>query len=159
MVVRPVITRFTTVLAFLLLLAPVAAAAQPAAEVVHSVGILTPHREDRAYPIFLETLRALGYHEDRNLRLLVRSAEWKHDRLPALARELVQARVDVIVAINTPGARAAIQATQHIPIVISIVGDPIGSGFVSNLARPGGNVTGISNMTGELASKRLSILK
>jgi len=123
------------------------------------VGVLTPHREDRAFPVFFATLRQLGYHEGRNLRLLVRSAEWKHERLPALAAEIVQARVDVIVAINTPGARAAIQATSHIPIVISIVGDPIGNAFVSNLARPGGNVTGISNMTGELASKRLSILK
>ncbi len=146
-------------LAVFLLAGPLVAKAQPAAQAVHTVGVLTPHREDRAYPTFFETLRQLGYHEDRNLRVLVRSAEWKHDRLAALATELVQARVDVIVAINTPGARAAIQATRHIPIVISIVGDPIGSGFVSNLARPGGNVTGISNMTGELASKRLSILK
>ena len=71
----------------------------------------------------------------------------------------MQARVDVIVAINTPGARAAIQATKQVPIVISIVGDPVGTGFVTNLARPGGNVTGISNMSGELASKRMSILK
>lgn len=71
----------------------------------------------------------------------------------------MRARVDVIVAINTPGARAAIQATKQIPIVISIVGDPVATGFVTNLARPGGNVTGISNMTGELASKRISLLK
>jgi putative ABC transport system substrate-binding protein len=126
---------------------------------MHTVGILTPHRDDRAYPVLFETLRQLGYHEDRNLRLLVRSAERQHDRLPALATELVQARVDVIVAINTPGARAAIQATKQVPIIISVVGDPVGSGFVTSLARPGGNVTGVSNMTGELASKRVSILK
>ncbi len=153
------ITTFTTVLIVLLLAAPLVAEAQPAAPGMHTVGVLTPHREDAAYPVFFETLRQLGYPEGRNLRLLVRSAEWKHDRLPALAAELVAARPDVIVAINTPGARAAIQATQHIPIVISLVGDPIGTGLVSNLARPGGNVTGISTMTGELASKRLSILK
>jgi putative ABC transport system substrate-binding protein len=158
-IVRSAIIRFTTVLPLLLLAAPLAAKAQPAAPGVHTVGVLTPHREDRAYPVLFETLRQLGYHEDRNLRLLVRSADWKHDRLPALATELVQARVDVIVAINTPGARAAIQATKEIPIVISIVGDPVGTGFVTNLARPGGNVTGISNMTGELASKRMSLLK
>jgi len=139
--------------------APLAAEAQPAAPGVHTVDVLTPNRDDRAYPVLCDTLRQLGYHEDRNLRLLVRSAERKHDRLPALATELVQARVDVIVAINTPGARAAIQATKQVPIVISIVGDPVGTGFVTNLARPGGNVTGISNMSGELASKRMSILK
>jgi putative ABC transport system substrate-binding protein len=156
---RPAITRFTTILAVLLLAAPFAAEAQPAGPEVRTVGVLTPHRDDPAYPVFFETLRQLGYHEDRNLRLLVRSAERKHDRLPALAAELVEARAEVIVAVNTPGVRAAIQATKRIPIVMSIVGDPIGSGFVSNLAHPGGNVTGISNMSGELASKRLSLLK
>jgi ABC-type uncharacterized transport system substrate-binding protein len=155
----PAITRFTTILAVLLLAAPFAAETQPAGPEIRTVGVLTPHREDPAYPVFFETLRQLGYHEDRNLRLLVRSAEYKYDRLPALAAELVEARADVIVAFNTPGARAAIQATKRIPIVMSIVGDPIGSGFVSNLAHPGGNVTGISNMSGELASKRLSLLK
>jgi putative ABC transport system substrate-binding protein len=155
----PAITKFIPMLAVLLLAAPLAARAEPAAPGVHTVGVLTPHRDDRAYPVLFDTLRQLGYHEGRNLRLLVRSAERRHDRLPALATELVQAGVDVIVAINTPGARAAIQATTQVPIVISIVGDPVGTGFVTNLARPGGNVTGISNMTGELASKRMSILK
>ena len=159
MIVRPAVTTFTTVITALLLAAPLAAEAQPASPGVHTVGVLTPHREDAAYPVFFETLRQLGYQEDRNLRLLVRSAEWKHDRLPGLAAELVKARPDVIVAINTPGARAAIRATTHIPIVMALVGDPIETGFVSNLARPGGNVTGISTMTGELASKRLSLLK
>src|SRR2546425_1062581 len=149
---------FTTVIAVLLLAAPLTAEAQPTSG-AHTVGVLTPHRTDPAYPVFFETLRQLGYDENRNLRLLVKSAEWKHERLPALAAELVAARPDVIVAINTPGARAAIQAAKDIPIVISIVGDPIGAGFVPNLAHPGGNVTGISNMTGELAPKRLSIVK
>ena len=158
MITWSVITRFTTLLTVLLLALSSVAEAQSAPG-VHTVGVLTPHREDAAYPVFFETLRQLGYHEGRNLRLLVRSAEWRHDRLPALAAELVQARPDVIVAINTPGARAAIRATKHIPIVIALVGDPIGTGLVSNLARPGGNVTGISTMTGELTSKRLSLLK
>jgi ABC-type uncharacterized transport system substrate-binding protein len=159
MITWSVISRFTTLLTVLLLALSSVAEAQSASPGVHTVGVLTPHREDAAYPVFFETLRQLGYHEGRNLRLLVRSAEWKHDRLPALAAELVQARPDVIVAINTPGARAAIRATKHIPIVIALVGDPIGTGLVSNLARPGGNVTGISTMTGELTSKRLSLLK
>jgi len=152
-------TRFTTILAVLLLAATLGVEAQPPGPGVRTVGVLTPHRDDPGYPVFFETLRQLGYHEDRNLRLLVRSAERKLDRLPALAAELVEARADVIVAFNTPGTRAAIQATKHIPIVMSLVGDPIGTGFVSNLARPGGNVTGISNMSGELASKRLSVLR
>lgn len=156
---RAAITKFTSILAVLLLAAPLDAHAQPTGPGVRTVGVLTPHRDDPAYPVFFETLRQLGYHEDKNLRLLVRSAERDLDRLPALATELVEARVDVIVAFNTPGARAAIQATKWIPIVMSIVGDPIGTGFVSNLAHPGGNVTGISNMSGELASKRLSLLK
>ena len=116
----PTIATLVSVLAIGLVGAP-PVASQP---VIHTVGVLTPHREDPAYPVFFDTLRRLGYEEGRNLRLLVRSAEWKHDRLPALAAELVEARVDVIVAINTPGARAAIQATKHVPIVISIVGDP-----------------------------------
>ena len=146
-------------LTVLLLAAPFAAEAQLAAPAVRTVGVLTPHREDPALPIFFDTLRQLGYLENKNLRLLVRSAESNYDRLPVLARELVEARPDVIVAINTPGVRAAIEATRSIPIVMSIVGDPIGTGFVSNLARPGGNVTGISNMTGEMAAKRLSIIK
>ena len=156
---RSAITRFVTILVVLLLSGAAAADAQPIGSGVRTVGILTPHGDDPAYPVLLETLRLLGYQEGRNLRLLLRSADWKHDRLPALATELVEAHPDVIVAINTPGPRAAIQATTHIPIVMSIVGDPIGSGFVSNLAHPGGNVTGISNLSGELASKRLSLLK
>jgi len=161
MVVKPIITARTVVVAVLLLAAPLAIQAQQAVQGVKTVGVLMPQnvRHQPAYPVFLETLRLLGYHQDRNLRLLVRSADGKLDRLPTLAAELVAARVDVIVALNTPGARAAIQATKQIPIVMSNVGDPVGTGFVSNLARPGGNVTGISNMVADLASKRLAVLK
>jgi len=150
-----------TVVAFLLLAAPLAVQAQRAGQAVHTVGVLTPQRLEHnpGYSAFVETLHLLGYQEDRNLRILLRSADGKLDRLPALATELVAARVDVIVALNTPGARAAIQATQQIPIVMTALGDPVGSGFVSSLARPGGNVTGISTMSAELASKRLAVLK
>lgn len=145
----------------LLLAAPLAVEGQQAGQALQTVGVLTPQRleQQAGYPTFLETLRTLGYQEGTNLRLLVRSADGKLDRLPALAAELVAARPDVIVALNTPGARAAIEATTQIPIVISSVGDPVGSGFVSNLARPGGNVTGVSNMVAELASKRLAVMK
>jgi putative ABC transport system substrate-binding protein len=143
-----------------LLAAPLAAEAQQA-QPLQTVGVLTPQRleQQAAYPTFLETLRLLGYQEGSNLRVLVRSADGRLDRLPTLAAELVAARPDVIVALNTPGARAAIEATKQIPIVITSVGDPVGSGFVSNLARPGGNVTGVSNMVSELAAKRLALMK
>ena len=152
---------FNTVVAALLLAVPVASEAQRNAQAVHTVGVLTPQSLDQYpyYPAFPETLRRLGYKEDGNLRFLLRSANGMLDRLPALATELVEARPDVIVAFNTPGARAAIQATKQIPIVISHTGDPVGSGFVSSLARPGGNVTGTSTMAPELAPKRLALLK
>jgi len=129
------------------------------AQTMRTVGVLAPHMQDPNYAAFPDELRRLGYVDGKNLRLLVRSADSKYERLPALADELVAAGPAVILAINTPGAGAAIRATREIPIVMAIVGDPVGSGFVSNLARPGGNVTGISNMTGMIASKRISLLK
>ena len=160
MVVRPTIVRRSVVVATLLLAAPLAVA-QQTRPAIHTVGVLAPHDHyrDREYSAFIETLRSLGYDQGRNLRLLVRSAAGKSDRLPALAKELVDAHVDVIVAINTPGSAAAIQATKQIPIVMAIVGDPVAVGFVSNLARPGGNATGISNISRELAAKRLALVK
>ena len=161
MVVRPTIVRLLVVVATLFLAAPLAVEAQQTRPAIHTVGVLAPHDHyrDREYSAFIETLRSLGYDQGRNLRLLLRSAAGKSDRLPALAKELVDARVDVIVAINTPGSGAAIQATKQIPIVMAIVGDPVGMGFVSNLARPGGNVTGISTISRELAAKRLALVK
>ena len=119
----------------------------------------TPHLLDPAFPALIEKLRELGYEDGRNMRFVIRSADSKLERLPDLATELVKIKADVIVAINTPPTRAAIMATKDIPIVMGIVGNPVATGFVSNLARPGGNITGISNMSGELASKRLEILK
>ena len=83
----------------------------------------------------------------------------KLDRLDALAAEMAEAKPGVIVALQTPGASAAIKATKQIPIVFAAAGDPVGSGFVSNLARPEGNVTGISNMAAELAPNRLALMK
>jgi putative ABC transport system substrate-binding protein len=141
---------------FASLAGPLAVEAQHAGQRLPTVGVLTPQRlqQQAGYPTFLETLRRLGYQEGANLRVVVRSADGKLDRLPALA-----VGPDVLVALNTPGARAAIAATKQIPIVISSVGDPVGSGFVPNLARPGGNVTGVSSMGAELASKRLALLR
>lgn len=135
--------------------------AQQANPSVKTIGLLVPSRLQaiNEYPVFVEALRKSGYRDGDNLRILAKEAEGKLDRLPALARELVDAGVSVIVAYNTPGSRAAIDATRQIPIVITLVGDPVGSGFVPNLARPGGNVTGISNMASGIALKRLAILK
>ena len=88
-----------------------------------------------------------------------RDAEGKLERLPALAAELVALKVDVIVAPSTPAAVAAKQATKTIPIVFAVAGDPVGSGLVTSLARPGGNVTGLSNLALDLVGKCLELLK
>jgi putative ABC transport system substrate-binding protein len=137
---------------------PLAARAQQPAK-LSVVGILAPHLLDPAFPALAEQLRDLGYEDGQTVRLLIRSADAKLERLPELAAELVRAKVDVIVAINTPGSREAIAATKEIPVIMAVVGNPVATGFVSNLARPGGNVTGVSNMSGDLASKKLEILK
>ena len=106
----------------------------------------------------LAALKKLGYEDGRNIRIVIRGAEMKYDRLPALAAELVQMHPDVIVSIDTPPTRAAIAATRQIPIVMW-VGDPIATGFVDNLAHPGGNVTGASAMVADMAPKRLQVFK
>jgi putative ABC transport system substrate-binding protein len=101
----------------------------------------------------------LGYVEGQNIVLEERWAEGAFDRLPSLAAELVQVNVDIIVAATTPAARAAQRATKTIPIVLTLVTDPVEGGFVASLARPGGNITGLSLMHPELAGKRLALLK
>jgi putative ABC transport system substrate-binding protein len=128
---------------------------------MHRIGVLLPSRQQPLgfLDAFRDGLRSLGYTESVNLQLDVKSAEGRLDQLPELAAEIVAARPDVIVAANTPGTKATIAATDSIPIVMAIVGDPVGMGFVQSLAHPGGNVTGVSNLSGELAAKRLSILK
>jgi len=108
---------------------------------------------------FLQGLRDLGYVEGRNIVIEYRDAERKLERLPALAAELVALKVDVIVASGTLAALAAKQATRTLPIVFSPAGDPVGSGLVTSLARPGGNVTGLSAFAPELVGKRLELLK
>jgi len=104
-------------------------------------------------------LRELGWVEGQNLMVESRWAAGREDRLPALAAELVQLKVDVIVTASTPAARAARRATSIIPIVITFVADPVGSGLVASLNRPGGNVTGVTTQTSELVAKRLELLK
>jgi putative ABC transport system substrate-binding protein len=107
---------------------------------------------------FVEKLSELGYEDGRNVRLVIRSADAQLERLPGLAAELVEMKADVIVALNTPAARAAIDATKKIPIAL-FSGDPVGTGFVTNLAHPGANVTGVSNFISDLAAKRVQLLK
>jgi putative ABC transport system substrate-binding protein len=105
-----------------------------------------------------EGLRELGLIEGQNYALELRSADAKADRLPNLAQELVRLKVDVIAAIFTPCALAAQQATRDIPIFV-IAGDPIGTGLVTSLARPGGNITGLSNMGAEAAGKCVELFR
>jgi ABC transporter substrate binding protein len=104
----------------------------------------------------LAELKKLGYEDGRNLRIVIRGAEMKYDRLPMLAADLVQMNPDVIVSIDTPPTRAAIAATRQIPIV-NWAGHPIATGFVNNLAHPGGNVTGASAMVSDIVPKRLQM--
>jgi putative ABC transport system substrate-binding protein len=152
--------RFATVIAAVLLFfTPVDINAQQAAAVAR-VGVLL---HDGAPPGFLEAfrngLRDLGYLEGRNLALELRNAESRNDQLAMLANELVRRQVDVILALNTPAAMAAKKATPTIPIVIARVTDPVRSGLVASLARPGGNVTGLSLNNSELAVKGLQLLR
>jgi putative ABC transport system substrate-binding protein len=144
-----------------LLTASLAAAAQQP-EKVWRIGFLGPAAE-RVYTDLLLSLRAglreLGYVEGKTIVFEYRFAEAKYERLPGLAAELVRNKVDVIVAHATPGTRAAKEATSTIPIVMVSVADPVGTGFVASLSRPGGNITGVSNNDVGLAAKRLGLLK
>jgi len=137
---------------------PFAARAQQS-ERPRLVGLLTPSDPDGRRRALLQGLEKLGYREGQNIALEVRSADGKLERLPSLATELVHTGAEVIVTLQTPGTQAAIDAKTKIPIVMALVGDPVGSGFVPNLNRPGGSVTGVSNAAGHIAGKRLAILK
>src|SRR5260221_1366992 len=108
---------------------------------------------------FRQGLRDLGYIEGQNIRFEFRSAEGHLDRLPELAAELVRLKVDIIVTWFTPTALAAKQATLEIPIVMAETGDPVGTGLVASLSRPGGNVTGIASATAELAGKSVQLIR
>ena len=104
-------------------------------------------------------LRQLGYFEGQNLVIEYRSADGRDDRFPGLARELLALKVDVIVTRGTPAAKAAKNATSTVPVVMAASGDPLGTGLVTSLSRPGGNITGLSAIVGELAPKRLELIR
>ena len=154
--------RRATVLALLALGGrPLAAGAQQAAKVAR-IGYLSAGltSEPQLRDAFVQGLRDLGYVEGRNVWIEYRSAEGKLERVPALAAELIALKVDAIfVAGGTRVTLTAMQATKTIPIVFANVGDPVESGLVTNLARPGGNVTGLSSLGPELVGKRLELLK
>jgi len=139
---------------------PLAVEAQEPAKVPR-IGFLgtnlaaNPHLQEA----FRQGLRDLGYVEGRNVVIEYRSAEGKPERFPAVAAELVALKVDVIFAGGTPAALAAKQATRTLPIVFAGVGDPVTSGLVTSLARPGGNVTGLSVLAPDLVGKGLELLK
>jgi putative tryptophan/tyrosine transport system substrate-binding protein len=139
------------------LIAPLAAGAQQPGKVAR-IGRLEQGSSgtDEA---FRQGLRELGYVDGQNVVIEYRYADGRAERLPDLAAELVSLRVDVIVSGGTLAPLAAKQATSTIPIVLAAAGDPVGTGLVTNLAKPGGNVTGLSNLSRDLTAKRLQLLK
>jgi ABC-type uncharacterized transport system substrate-binding protein len=155
-------------LALGLVLVPFAGEAQQAGKVAR-IAFLSPSSpsDARGNPsdmaVLFEALRVglreRGYVEDQNIKIESRWAEGNYDRLPGLAADLVRLKVDVIVTYGTPASQAAKRATETIPVVMAAIIDPVASGLVTSLARPGGNVTGQSMMSPDLAEKQLEILK
>jgi len=137
---------------------PSAADAQQAAKIAR-IGYLASNLGNQGpLEAFRQGLRDLGYVEGRNLVIEYRDAQGKLEPLPALAAELVALKVDVILATSTAAALAAKQTTSVVPIVFATVPDPVASGLVASLARPGGNVTGLSNLNADLVGKGLEYL-
>lgn len=108
---------------------------------------------------FRDGLRALGYVDGRNVQIEYRWADGNYDRFPALVADLLAAKVDVIVTAGTPASQAVKRATTTVPLVMVAVGDPVGTGLVPSLARPGGNITGLSSIAPDLEGKRLELLR
>jgi putative ABC transport system substrate-binding protein len=152
---------FVGAVAGALLAAPLSAKAQQTSR-VFQIGILAnislaEAEGARLWGAFIQGLRDLGYVEGQNITIELRSSEGVYERLPDMAAELVRLKVDVIVVPADQNALAAEHATRTIPIVM--IGNPVGSGLVTNLARPGGNVTGLSILAPEIAGKQLELLK
>jgi ABC-type uncharacterized transport system substrate-binding protein len=144
-----------------LLLAPCSAVEAQQIGKVFRIGFLDPSTASGSAVLvdaFRQELNKLGWIEGKNITVEYRFAEQKLERLPELAADLVRLKVDLIVVTGTPQALAAKKATTTIPIVMANVGDPVALGLVDSLARPGGNVTGLSNLSPELNTKRLEVL-
>jgi putative ABC transport system substrate-binding protein len=140
---------------------PLAARAQQAGRVptIGFLGSATPATQGQWVTAFVQRLRELGWVEGHNLAIVYRWAEGRSERFADIAAEIVRLKVDVIVAATTPAALAAKQATSVIPIVFAGVSDPVGTGLVVSLARPGANVTGLSNLISDTGGKRLEFLR
>ncbi len=123
------------------------------------LGSGTPLTDTQWVAAFVQRMRELGWVDGRNVAIEVRWAEGRSERFAEIAAELVRLKVDVILTHNTPPVLAAKQATSVIPIVFASAGDPVGNGIVASLARPGGNVTGLSSQTSDTAGKRLQLLR
>src|SRR6188768_4499306 len=123
------------------------------------LGVLLVEKREPFSRVFWEGLRELGYIDGQNMQIEYRSAEGKLDRLATLAAELVDLKVDIIVASESPAVQTAKRATTEIPIVMAPSGDPVGTGLIGSLSRPGGNVTGLSAATAELAGKSLELIR
>jgi putative tryptophan/tyrosine transport system substrate-binding protein len=133
-----------------------ASATQPKPKVI---GFLFGRSETKVLVPFEGAMKSLGYIQGKDYLIESRSADNQFARLPGLADELVELKVDVIVTTASPGIRAAQRATSTIPIVMGNTGDAVGSGFVASLARPGGNITGLTNLTPEISTKHLELLR
>jgi putative ABC transport system substrate-binding protein len=141
------------------LVVPLAGEAQHARK-AHRIGVLSPESPPPGlFEAFQERLRELGYVEGKNIAIESRHAGGKNERLAALADELIGFMVDVILTVNTPAAQAAKKAPAVIPIVITRVADPVKSGLVTSISRPGGNITGLSFLPEALSAKQLQLLK
>ena len=152
---------FIGVIAGGLLAAPLAAEAQQAGKVprIGFLGNGTAALEANLVGPFREGLRDLGYVEGRNILIDYRWAEGKYERFPALIADLIALKVDVIVTAGTPASLAVKKATTSIPLVMVAVGDPVATGIVASLGRPGGNITGLTSMSQDLEGKRVELLK
>ena len=150
-----------TLVAYLGLFGMASAADTPQPASPRHIGVLLVawSPESKMVQAFREGLRDAGYVEGRDVVVELRNANGDYDLVPQLAADLVQSKVDVIVADSTPATRGAMRATSTIPIVMANIADPVGSGLVANLAHPGGNVTGLTQMMVDLSAKRLQLLK
>ncbi len=140
---------------------PLAAYAQQPAKLptIGYLGPSTPSVESQRLAAFVQRLRELGWTENRTITIEYRRAEGREERFAEIAAEFARLKVDVIVTAGTAAVVTAKQATSVIPIVFAVAGDPVGTGLVASLARPGGNVTGLSNQSADLAGKRLELLR
>jgi putative tryptophan/tyrosine transport system substrate-binding protein len=153
---------FITLLGGAAVVWPLAARAQQSMAKVPRIGFLgnsTAELEANLIGPFRDGLRALGYEEGRNIVIEYRWAEGKYERFPALTAELIALKVDAIVTAGTPASLAVKNATTTIPLVMVAVGDPVATGLVASLARPGGNITGLTSISSEMEGKRLELLR